>query len=66
MSMKQTLTRIFNPETPNYIGEFVEGKSLNGIIYEGTIVDTKGEGIYVIKTSNSYRYLVRDIKRRKF
>jgi len=63
MSIKQTLTRIFNPETPNYFGEFVTGE-LNNYQYEGTVLASQGNGLYLIVTPEGYKQIVKNIKRK--
>jgi len=63
MSIKQTLTRIFNPEIPNYFGEFVTGE-LNNYHYEGTVLASQGNGLYLIVTPEGYKQVVKNIRRK--
>ena len=62
MSMKQTLTRIFNPEIPDYHGEEVVGE-LNGYEYVGWVTGSRGE-FYVIQTTSGTLQLVKNIRRK--
>ena len=63
MSIKQTLTRIFNPEIPNYFGEFVTGE-LNNYQYEGTVLASQGNGLYLIVMENGHKQIVKNIRRK--
>jgi len=61
--MKETLIRIFNPKIPNYFGEFVTGE-LNNYQYEGTVLASQGNGLYLIVTPEGYKQIVKNIKRK--
>jgi len=63
MSFKRKLVEILTPETPNYFGEFVTGE-LNNYHYEGTVLASQGNGLYLIVTPEGYKQVVKNIRRK--
>ena len=62
MSFKRKIVSIFDPEIPNYFGEFVTGE-LNNYQYEGTVLASQGNGLYLIVTPEGYKQVVKNIRR---
>ena len=60
--MKQTLTRIFNPEIPDYHGEEVIGE-LNGYEYVGWVIECRSP-FYLIQKLDGGMQLVKNIRRK--
>ena len=62
MKFLRKLIDLSKVKTPNYFGEQVIGE-LNNYQYEGTVLASQGNGLYLIQSSDGTKQLVRNIRR---
>ena len=63
MKFLRKLIDLSKAKVPDYFGEFVTG-DLNGYVYEGTVIEQRGEGLYLIETPEGHKHLVHNIRRK--
>ena len=63
MKFLRKLIDLSKVEKPNYFGEFITG-DLNNHVYEGTVLASQGNGLYLIETSEGDKQLVKNIRRK--
>ena len=63
MKFLRKLIDLSKVEKPNYFGEQVTG-DLNNHVYEGTVLASQGDGLYLIQSSDGTKQLVRNIRRK--